>query len=487
MRIHLNWNKAKVDDWMNEGNDNQLDMEKNAVSIEKQHKNEELIKRLIKTEAAIKKAEADIKNSEKQIQQIKKSKTWKQTASIRNVLHASQDPQIMDLENEVESIRHELYAAKEIINTLKLESEKLDYNHLWRMAKEKKNEGTLIAFMEDVMERKQSYDENYNHLLKAAARLFMHEKKAYKQLVYPKLLSGLKVEDIPEFMIRSGLSEEEISLKPASSYRASLNMRMREHQLLGTLPEMLLDDKKVAYRFMNRLNIRTPEISERTYTLEEIPEKNGIAIKPNDGAGARGVYLVYNNNDIIDIKQSKTIANWQVLRKNMERDIESGRVSNNEWFFEELILEDKDKKIPARDIKFYCFYGKVALILEIVRYPEIKHCWWTASGERIGTGKYDESLFKGQGVTNAEIEMATAISAEIPSPFIRIDFLRSDEGLVFGEFTPKPGNYDEFDIPTDKWLGDYFIEAQGRLTNDLINGKEFIHYTNLKTNVYSQD
>ena len=56
MRIHLNWNKAKVDDWMNEGNDNQLDMEKNAVSIEKQHKNEELIKRLIKTEAAIKKA-----------------------------------------------------------------------------------------------------------------------------------------------------------------------------------------------------------------------------------------------------------------------------------------------------------------------------------------------------------------------------------------------------------------------------------------------
>lgn len=74
MRIHLNWNKAKVDDWMNEGNDNQLDMEKNAVSIERQHKNEELIKRLIKTEAAIKKAEADIKNSEKQIQQIKKAR-----------------------------------------------------------------------------------------------------------------------------------------------------------------------------------------------------------------------------------------------------------------------------------------------------------------------------------------------------------------------------------------------------------------------------
>lgn len=442
---------------------------------------------MIKTEAAIKKAEADIKSSEKQIQHIKKSKTWKQTASIRKVLHANQDPQIAELEKEVASVRHELYAAKELIHSLKLETTKLDYNHLWRTAKEKKDKGTLIEFMEDIIDQKQTHDENYNHLLKASARLFMNDKKTYKQLVYPKLLSGLKVEDIPEFMIRSGLSEEEISLKPASSYRASLNMRMREHQLLGTLPEMLLDDKKLAYQFMNRLNIRTPEVSESTYTLEEIPEKNGIAIKPIDGAGARGVYLVYNNNDIIDIKQSKTIANWQVLRKNMERDIESGRVSRNEWFIEELILEEKANKVPARDIKFYCFYGKVALILEIVRYPEIKYCWWTASGERIGTGKYDESLFKGNGVTNAEIEMAKVISAEIPSPFIRIDFLRSDEGLVFGEFTPKPGNYDEFDIPTDKWLGDYFIEAQGRLTNDLINGKEFSHYKKLQAEVHLKD
>lgn len=472
---------------MNEENDNQIDVQKSLASIERERDNEELIKRLIKTEAAIKKVEADIKNSEKQIQHIKKSKTWKQTASIRKVLHTNQEPQIANLEKEIASIHHELSGAKEMINSLKIATSKLDYNHLWRMAKEKKDEGTLIDLMEDVIEQKQTYDENYNHLLKAAARLFMNEKKAYKQLVYPKLLSGLKVEDIPEFMIRSGLSEEEISLKPASSYRASLNMRMREHQLIGTLPEMLLDDKKLAYRFMNRLNIRTPEVSDRSYTLEEIPEKNGIAIKPIDGAGARGVYLVYTNNDIIDIKQSKTIANWQVLRKNMERDIESGRVSRNEWFTEELILEDRDNKVPARDIKFYCFYGKVALILEIVRYPEIKYCWWTASGERIGTGKYDESLFKGKGVTNAEVEIAKAISAEIPSPFIRIDFLRSDEGLVFGEFTPKPGNYDEFDNPTDKWLGDYFIEAQGRLTNDLINGKEFIHYTNLEADVHTRD
>jgi hypothetical protein len=91
----------------------------------------------------------------------------------------------------------------------------------------------------------------------------------------------------------------------------------------------------------------------------------------------------------------------------------------------------------------------------------------------VRTGKYDEDLFKGQGAIQSELDLASDISLKIPAPFIRIDFLRSDNGLVFGEFTPKPGNYDDFDEKTDKWLGDYFLEAQGRLNNDLLYGKDF--------------
>jgi hypothetical protein len=110
------------------------------------------------------------------------------------------------------------------------------------------------------------------------------------------------------------------------------------------------------------------------------------------------------------------------------------------------------------------------------RVPELRYCWWTITGERVRTGKYDEDLFKGQGVTQSEIEFASDISLKIPAPFIRIDFLRSENGLIFGEFTPKPGNYDDFDEKTDKWLGDYFIEAQGRLSDDLLNGKDFLEF-----------
>jgi hypothetical protein len=68
------------------------------------------------------------------------------------------------------------------------------------------------------------------------------------------------------------------------------------------------------------------------------------------------------------------------------------------------------------------------------------------------------------------------MSKEIPTPFIRIDFLKTEKELVFGEFTPKPGNYDEFDQSTNQWLGDYFLEAEGRLMADLLHGKQFTHY-----------
>ncbi|MFD1609359.1 ATP-grasp fold amidoligase family protein [Oceanobacillus luteolus] len=457
------------------------EIEQNLEESDPLLENEAVLRRMMKVEAEIKRAEADIKASEKKIQQIKQSNTWKRTGKARKLFSRTRPPhkELTELEKEVISLQDEIHTLSDTLESLKLQQEQFNYNRIWRMVREMKDEGDIVDSLEKMISQKQIEDANYTHVIHSAARLFMKDKEAYRKLVYPKLFEGLKIEDIPEFMVRSGFSEDQIPLEQAASFRASLTMRMREHQLRGTLPEMVLDDKQTAYQFAKNLDVRTPEISVRTYTFDEIPEQSGIAIKPVDGAGARGVYLVYENDDIIDIKQSKEIANWQVLRKDMERDLIAGRVLQDEWFTEELILEDKNTKTPARDIKFYCFYGKVGLILEIVRYPELKYCWWTASGERVATGKYGESLFKGKGVSQDELELAKAISLEIPAPFIRIDFLRSDTGLVFGEFTPKPGNYDEFDTPTDKWLGDYFLDAQGRLTADLLNGKQFLHFKNL--------
>ena len=157
----------------------------------------------------------------------------------------------------------------------------------------------------------------------------------------------------------------------------------------------------------------------------------------------------------------------------MAKDLATGWVAENNWLAEELVVEDFEKKIPARDLKFYSFYGKVGLILEITRYPELRQCWWTRDGKRIRTGKYEEQLFKGDGVTEEEIAFIEQLSKKIPAPFVRIDFLKSEEGLIFGEFTAKPGNYDYFNEQIDRQLGDYYLEAEINLTNDLFSNKQF--------------
>src|SRR5699024_2642345 len=125
-------------------------------------------------------------------------------------------------------------------------------------------------------------------------------------------------------------------------------------------------------------------------TLDSLPESDGIVIKPADGAGARGVYIIHDESDIIDVKQSKSIKGYNELYESMKDDLASGAVANDAWLIESIVYENSMDRMTGRDLKFYCFYGKVGLILEIIRYPEIRHCWWTRDFKRVTTGKYDE-------------------------------------------------------------------------------------------------
>src|SRR5699024_10223538 len=90
-------------------------------------------------------------------------------------------------------------------------------------------------------------------------------------------------------------------------------------------------------------------------------------------AGSRGVYLINRFSDIIDVKRRKRIDSWEALKRQMIRDIKSDWVEEDQWIIEEIIFEDAEKTIPASDVKFYCFYGKVGIILEITRFPELKY------------------------------------------------------------------------------------------------------------------
>ncbi len=459
-----------------------------TVPPEHQREQEEkLVKDLIDTEGKITALEKTEENYHKQIRHIQRSNTWKYSQPFRK-LHNwfskiigrkkqnEQKHQVQELYAQVQDLKKQLYATREQLRQARLDDRHLDSTQITSLVKELRDDGKLLDYVEQAVEDKQQHVANYNDLLIYAARTFMNDRADYRNYVYSKVLPALKTEEIPEFMIRAGLGEERIPLTDVASFRASLHMRMRQKQLIDALPEFLLDDKSDAYQFIDEIGVRRPNVSAEIYSLEHIPKREGIVIKPADGAGSRGVYLINRFSDIIDVKRRKRIDSWEALKRQMIRDIKSDWVEEDQWIIEEIIFEDAEKTIPASDVKFYCFYGKVGIILEITRFPELKYCWWTATGERVRAGKYDEDLFKGKGVSKREIELVSDLSLQIPAPFIRIDFLRSSDGLIFGEFTPKPGNYDEFDDRTDQRLGDYYIEAEGRLTNDLLNGKPFTEY-----------
>lgn len=338
-----------------------------------------------------------------------------------------------------------------------------------------KREGAIIKYLDDIVSKKSKRNKEYFTALRYAARLYQKENTEKKREVFSKILSGLSIEEIPEFIIRNtGL----VPLDEKASFRAFLTMRSMMRGVNGFIPELELSEKTKAVAFCNQFGIDKPWREENYYKASELPKKENIVIKPVRGAGSRGVYLVFRHDNIFDLESSETLNCWDALKTSITNKLDTGSVKNDQWIVEELVYENRKRNQPARDLKFFCFYGKVALILEITRFPEKRYCWWTSNGEMIQTGKYDKSLFEGEGVSKGQIELAASISSEIPAPFIRIDFLKGEEGMVFGEFTPRPGNYDMFDKKTDQMLGKYFLEAECRLVSDLLNGKQFTKYKN---------
>ncbi len=153
-----------------------------------------------------------------------------------------------------------------------------------------------------------------------------------------------------------------------------------------------------------------------------------------------------------------------------------GKVKLDSWRVEELI-HGQDGIAPV-DVKFYCFYGRVAMAYEVKRFPQQKRFnWYDRNGNLIRTGRYEDLEFESEGLRPQEFEIAGKISAEIPTPFLRVDFMRAANGdLVFCEFTPSPENFEEHRPSIDLMLGREFTSAEARLKDDLLMGKSFSRF-----------
>lgn len=288
-------------------------------------------------------------------------------------------------------------------------------------------------------------------------------------------LEGLDPSEVPDALMQQVIAAR-ADAGALSSFRALLTVRRRQFQLGPFKTERYVDTKDGGRDFARACGVPVPQLIRDDLTIGDIRPEPGFVYKPVSSTGGNGVILFFAHDRIYLPKPKIWASSWKEALKDVRKRMRSGAVKLDRWIQEELVGDVADPLLPARDLKFYMFYGKTGLVLETTRFGAVRRCWWNGAREIVRTGKYEDAAFAGLGYTREQEEMAMRISSEIPAPFMRVDFLNGARGAVFGEMGAKPGHYEAFDDATDRALGDLFLEADGRLTADLLAGKDFARW-----------
>lgn len=238
------------------------------------------------------------------------------------------------------------------------------------------------------------------------------------------------------------------------------------------LPEWRIDNKHAGKRFAQELGLRVPKTLQADVSFDRIVPTEGILLKPENGCSGAGVFIVRSLEDITELKTGRLFLSWAELKTRIAQMLSGHDVLADSWMVEEFV-GDGEGNVPV-DVKFNTFYGQVGWMAEIRKHPNVKYHMMDGAGNTIKSELYQaDELFIGKGVGEPEIALAKQISLEIPAPFMRIDFLRGEQGLVLNEFTPRPGVMGYFHEKRDSLYGRMYHEADSRLLNDLLSGKRF--------------
>lgn len=312
---------------------------------------------------------------------------------------------------------------------------------------------------------------------KLSPKMAKEATRRYLQEEVQPLLDAASPFHITHNVLRR-IERKGLTVRRGLSFRANM-MEMSESRKLEVLrPSWVLDGKNTAYAFLDAMGVRRPHSDDRAYKFSEITPKFPAVVKATRATGARGCYLAYNPARIVHVRDNQQFSSWNELSEHAHSltKTSAGNRMPDSWMVEELVLENIEREIAARDLKFYCFYGEIVFVRESVRGGNPKVRFYTTDNEPVDTGRDEDLDFSPRGVSPDQVELVTRISKEIPHPFMRIDMLTGEAELVFGEFTPRPGNFDQFSAEWDRRMGEAWARAESRILEDLLRGKKFEAY-----------
>ncbi len=283
------------------------------------------------------------------------------------------------------------------------------------------------------------------------------------------------------------MRQENMFVGRGLSFMGSIVAKTEVARLGGRIPGWPLSDKRAGFEFIDLLDERRPKTLAQPAPFADLDLKPGAVVKPERGSGSKGCYLVFAEDDIVHVKDGLKFASRDAVEQHSRsilRDRSSATSAKKDmWFMEEMILRDRASRKPAVDLKFWTFYGQVAFVSEINRHPDTRWDFWSAEGDRISPpGAWKATLHEGEGIRSEDLEAVKRISLEIPYPFMRIDMLRGDGELVFGEFTPRPGSSNVLTPEWDRRMGEMWGLAENRIQQDMLEGKKFSTYNEFVAN-----
>ncbi|MBL1377764.1 ATP-grasp fold amidoligase family protein [Zobellella iuensis] len=292
--------------------------------------------------------------------------------------------------------------------------------------------------------------------------------KEHKTDTLKKLSALLSVDELTEPVTRL-FSQSKVPLYQAASFKRLLVQATRKRQLYNFQPEWKLNNKRYAYEFIDKLGIKRPETYTQKASLASITLQPGSVLKPENGASSIGVFIIGHNNKAQEVRTGELMDLDLVIEK-ARHYLDKKMVQSDQWILEEFVGDFEDgSPLPARDLKFYCFYGEIGFVLEVDRTNKARYCEWMPDGTLADTGRYASKRFDGNGFSPEEKHLAENISKQIPTPFIRIDFLKNSNRFVFGEFTPRPGQFSSFSQDFDRYLGECYLKAESKLMQSILD------------------
>lgn len=301
---------------------------------------------------------------------------------------------------------------------------------------------------------------------------------------YLTAVDGVSVDELTHHDVMKLARDLDAPITPADSLFLDIAIRRRLKQL-GPVPENHLGiTKQWDQVFARALELRTAQVRYRGL-LADVPEnvRTNTVLKPERAADSRGVFYLFDTDRIRSVQHGITLASWSDMVDAVEKELGSSFVEEESWQVQELIVEDTEST-PARDLKFYAFYGEIGLIVEATRHTRSQYEYFDPDGTVADCGREFEPRFddpsltitdKG-GVPASYLEEVGHLSRQIPVPFMRIDYLNGIDGLVFNEMSSAPARSHSWSATYDRRMGKLYHEAQIRLLNDLLDGKEFARY-----------